>query len=234
MNDEKTVGLVAFKTTKKGYDPEQVDEFVRAVEEKLQEKAAQLEALQKRVDELEATPVVPVVDAKPEEDFELNPSAAQKVALYDKLMEKMEGDYTNLLIPAVTKAKTLEEQARKEYQVRIDQARHSADGIYAEAAERINGAVSSAVDNNMERIYDLIDNFIYSRSFLGRVESFMKGCKTATTRVAEALYTASKVPGKAANNVKEAVGVFRDEFNAKLEARKKAMNAYNETMNSDD
>lgn len=233
MIDGKAEGLIAFKTAKKGYDTEQVDEFVHAVEEKLQEKAAQLEALQRRVDELEANPIVPVVNPLPEEDFELNPSAAQKAALYDKLMEKMEGDYTNLLTPAIAKAKAIEEQARVEYDVRIDQAKHSANGIYAEAADRISGAVTTAVDDNMERIYNLIDSFIYSRSFLGRVESFMKGCKAATTKVAEGIYSASAIPGKVTAGVKDAVGAFREQVSNKIVAGKKAIDTYNEQMKSE-
>ena len=42
-------------------------------------------------------------------------SIEEKVELYDKLMKKMDGDYTNLLAPAIAKAKAIEEQAEKEY-----------------------------------------------------------------------------------------------------------------------
>ena len=125
--------------------------------------------------------------------------------LYDKLMKKMDGDYTNLLTPAIAKAKAIEEQAEKEYAIRIDQARYAAEGIYTETADRITGVVDNAVNNNMDRIYNLLDEFIYSKTLPGRVNAFVNNCKAVAQKVKEA-------PAKAAAKVK---AVITEKLNAK-------------------
>jgi hypothetical protein len=132
-------------------------------------------------------------------------SIEEKVELYDKLMKKMDGDYTNLLAPAIAKAKAIEEQAEKEYNIRMDQARFAAEGIYAETAERITGVVDNAVNNNMDRIYNLLDEFIYSKTLPGRVNSFINNCKAVAQKVKEA-------PAKAAAKVK---AVITEKLNVK-------------------
>ena len=125
-------------------------------------------------------------------------SIEEKIELYDKLMKKMDGDYTNLLTPAIAKAKAIEEQAEKEYAIRIDQARYAAEGIYTETAERITGVVDTAVNNNMDRIYNLLDEFIYSKTLPGRVNAFVTNCKAVAQKGKEA-------PAKAAAKVKAAI-----------------------------
>jgi hypothetical protein len=100
-------------------------------------------------------------------------------------MKKMDGDYTNLLAPAIAKAKAIEEQAEKDYATRMDQARHAAEGIYTETAERITGAVEGAVNNNMDRIYNLLDEFLYARTLPGRVNAFINNCKATAAKVKE-------------------------------------------------
>ena len=107
-------------------------------------------------------------------------------------MKKMDGDYTNLLTPAIAKAKAIEEQAEKEYAIRIDQARYAAEGIYTETADRIAGVV----DSNMDRLYNLLDEFIYSKTLAGRMEAFVKNCKAIAGKIVAA-------PAKAVNKVKE-------------------------------
>ena len=125
-------------------------------------------------------------------------SIEEKIELYDKLMKKMDGDYTNLLTPAIAKAKAIEEQAEKEYAIRIDQARYAAEGIYTETAERITGVVDTAVNNNMDRLYNLLDEFIYSKTLPGRVNSFVNNCKAVAEKI-------KKAPANAAAKVKAAI-----------------------------
>ena len=106
---------------------------------------------------------------------------------------------------ASAKAKAIEEQAEKEYAIRMDQARYAAEGIYAETAERITGVVDTAVNNNMDRIYNLLDEFIYSKTLPGRVNAFVNNCKAVAQKVKEA-------PAKAAAKVK---AVITEKLNAK-------------------
>ncbi len=177
---------VQFTNKLNGYDKNEVDEFVKAAESKLQEKAVELSELQSQVAELEGR-----LTKFTGSDM----SVEEKVETYDKLMKKMDGDYKNLLAPAIAKAKAIEDKAEKEYQVRIDQARYAAEGIYKEAADRIAGVV----DENMDRIYGLIGDFLDSRTLIGRIKTMAKGCRTATVKVANA----SKVAyGKVKDGVK--------------------------------
>ena len=176
-----------------GYNKDEVDGFIRDIEEELQRRAAKIDALHQDVEAMQAQlEKVATPDAL---------EAAEKIELYDKLMKKMDGDYNNLLAPAVAKAKAIQEQAERDYEIRMDQARATADGIYEQAAGRIADVVAQNVDQNMDRLYDLLDEFIYSKSLPGRVEAFFKGCNKVSMKVAGGLVAASKLPKKAATAV---------------------------------
>ena len=187
---------VQFKNKINGYDKVEVQEYAKGMESKLQEKSMALANAEQKIEELEAR-LNKIVGS--------DSSIEEKVELYDKLMKKMDGDYTNLLTPAIAKAKAIEEQAEKEYAIRIDQARYAAEGIYTETAERISGVVDTAVNNNMDRIYNLLDEFIYSKTLPGRVNAFVNNCKAVAQKVKEA-------PAKAAAKVK---AVITEKLNAK-------------------
>ncbi len=174
---------VQFSNQLNGYKKAEVHAYIEQAEAKLQEKSVALANAEQQVAELEAR-LGKITGA--------DSSIEEKVELYDKLMKKMDGDYTNLLTPAIAKAKAIEEQAEKEYAIRIDQARYAAEGIYTEAADRIAGVV----DNNMDRLYNLLDDFIYSKTLPGRLEAFVKNCKLLAGKIAEA-------PAKATAKVKE-------------------------------
>ena len=180
---------VHFRNKLNGYDKAEVNQFVRDAEAKLQEKAVQLANTQQQVVELEAR-LNKIVGG--------DTSVEEKIELYDKLMKKMNGDYAKLLAPAVAKAKAIEAKAEKEYAIRMDQARYSAEGIYEEAADRIAGVV----DDNMDRLYDLLDQFIYSKTLPGRIQAFVKNCKLLTAKVGSGVQTIKAVPGKAYGKVK--------------------------------
>ena len=187
---------VQFKNKINGYDKVEVQEYAKGMESKLQEKSMALANAEQKIEELEAR-LNKIVGS--------DSSIEEKVELYDKLMKKMDGDYTNLLTPAIAKAKAIEEQAEKEYAIRMDQARYAAEGIYAETAERITGVVDTAVNNNMDRIYNLLDEFIYTKTLPGRVNAFVNNCKAVAQKVKEA-------PAKAAAKVK---AVITEKLNAK-------------------
>ncbi|MBO7273373.1 MAG: hypothetical protein J6V22_00810 [Clostridia bacterium] len=114
----------------------------------------------------------------------------------------MDGDYTNILAPAIAKAKAIEEKAENEYQIRVEQAHLAAQGIYTETAERITGvvdtAVSTAVNDNMDRLYNLLDEFIYSKTLPGRMNAFVANCKAVADKIKQA-------PANAAAKVKAAI-----------------------------
>ena len=183
---------VQFSNKINGYNKIEVNEYVKQAEAKLQEKSIALANAQQQVEELEA---------KLNKITGADSTVEEKVELYDKLMKKMDGDYTNLLAPAIAKAKAIEEQAEKEYAIRMDQARYAAEGIYTETADRIAGVV----DSNMDRLYNLLDEFIYSKTLSGRVSAFVKNCKALAGKIAE---VPTKVAGKAkaaAQNLKARV-----------------------------
>ena len=180
---------VQFKSKINGYDKVEVQEYAKGMETRLQEKSMALANAEQKIEELEAR-LTKIVGT--------DSSIEEKIELYDKLMKKMDGDYTNILAPAIAKAKAIEEQAEKEYAIRIDQARYAAEGIYTETAERITGVVDTAVNNNMDRIYNLLDEFIYSKTLPGRVNAFVANCKAVAQKVKEA-------PAKAAAKVKAAI-----------------------------
>lgn len=181
-----------------GYNKTEVNLFLKNIEAELQKRAATIDSLQQQVagmqEQLEKA-------AMPEAA-----EAAEKVELYDKLMKKMDGDYNNLLAPAVAKAKAIQDQADRDYELRMDQARATADGIYEQAA----GRIAEVVDQNMDRLYALLDEFIYSKSLPGRVEAFFKTCNMVSMKVASGLVAAAKLPKKAAcavsNKVQQKVG----------------------------
>ena len=187
---------VQFKNKINGYDKVEVQEYAKGMEARLQEKSMALANAEQKIEELEAR-LNKIVGT--------DSSIEEKIELYDKLMKKMDGDYTNLLAPAIAKAKAIEEQAEKEYAIRMDQARFAAEGIYTETAERITGVVDTAVNNNMDRIYNLLDEFIYSKTLPGRVNAFVNNCKAVAQKVKEA-------PAKAAAKVKAAIA---EKLNAK-------------------
>ena len=164
---------VQFTNKLNGYDKNEVNEFVKAAESKLQEKAVELSELQSQVAALEGR-LTKFVGS--------DMSVEEKVETYDKLMKKMDGDYKNLLAPAIAKAKSIEDKAEKEYQIRIDQARYAAEGIYKETADRI----AVVVDENMNRIYGLLGDFIESKTLSGRIKAFVNGCKTTGAKAASA------------------------------------------------
>lgn len=175
---------VQFSNKLNGYDKSEVNEYVRQAESRLQEKSIALANTQQQVEELVARlNKITSADASVEE----------KVELYDKLMKKMDGDYTNLLAPAIAKAKSIEAQARREYAIRIDQARYTAEGIYTETADRI----ATVLDANMDRFYELIEDYLDSKSFSGYVNMFFRKCK----KVAK---NAAAVPARAIEKSKTA------------------------------
>lgn len=176
---------VQFSNKINGYNKIEVNEYVKQAEAKLQEKSIALANTQQQVEELEAR-LNKITSA--------DSTVEEKVELYDKLMKKMDGDYTNLLAPAIAKAKAIEAQAEKEYAIRMDQARYAAEGIYNATADRIAGVV----DSNMDRLYNLLDEFIYSKTIPGRFKAFVKNCKAVASKIAA-------VPSNAANKVKTTV-----------------------------
>lgn len=199
-------GSVNFTTKHKGYDKDEVNQFVKDVEVMLQDKAQMIAKLQGEVAELEA---------KLQKLMGEDTTVAEKAELYDKLMEKMKDDYANLLAPAVAKAKELEAKAEEEYAIRIDQARYSAEGIYKEAATRISGAVDRSVD----KICDVVDAFLHSKSIPGRIESLIGGCNKASKKISQNTKKATVATKRAATacvqakeNVKAKVNDCREKI----------------------
>lgn len=193
---------VQFKNKINGYDKVEVQEYAKGMEARLQEKSMALANAEQKIEELEA---------RLNKIIGTDSSIEEKVELYDKLMKKMDGDYTNLLTPAIAKAKAIEEQAERDYQIRMDQARFAAEGIYTETAERITGVVDTAVNNNMDRIYTLLDEFLYSKTLPGRINAFVANCKALAAKL-------KKAPADAAAKVKAAIS-------SKLNAKKAPVEA---------
>ncbi len=198
---------VQFKNSLNGYDKNEVNQFVKDAEAMLQERAVALANMQQQVVDLEAR-----LNKITGEDA----SIEEKLELYDKLMKKMDGDYTNLLTPAIAKAKAIEDKAEKEYAIRIDQARYSAEGIYKEAADRIAGVV----DDNMDRLYDLLDQFIYSKTLPGRVESFVKNCKLLAEKVSGGVKSVKRAGGDVYIKVKTKCVDVKDKVQEKINTYK--------------
>ena len=184
---------VQFKNQLNGYNKNEVDLVLKKIEGELQQRAATIDAMQQKITGLE-TQLEQVTTPEAVE-------AAEKLELYDKLMKKMDGDFRNLLAPAQAKAKAIEEKALADYELRIDQAREAADGIYAMAADRI----AEVVDANMDRMYELLDDYIYSKSLPGRFQAFCEACNMASMKVASGIVSAAKIPGKAVQSVSDKV-----------------------------
>ncbi len=190
---------VQFSNKLNGYDKVEVSEYVKQAESKLQEKSIALAHAQQQIEELEAR-LAKITSA--------DSTVEEKVELYDKLMKKMDGDYTRLLAPAVAKAKAIEAQAEKEYAIRMDQARYAAEGIYVETADRI----TNVVDANMEKLYDRINELIYSKSAMGRLTAFGKGCKVVAIKI-------KGVPVKTAKKVKASALKIKEKQDARKAAK---------------
>lgn len=184
---------VQFKNQLNGYNKNEVDLLLKKIEEELQQRAATIDAMQQQIAGLEAK----LEEALTPQSVE----AAEKVELYDKLIKKMDGDFRNLLAPAQAKAKAIEEKALADYELRMSEAKAAADSIYAEAVDRI----ADAVNANMDRMYDLLDSYmeeyVYSKSFPGRVEAFRQSCNDASMKVASGIVAAARIPGRAARAV---------------------------------
>ena len=98
---------VQFKNQLNGYNKAEVDQFLKVAEAKLEEKAIALASAQQQVADLEAR-----LNRITSEDA----SVEEKIVLYDKLMKKMDGDYTNLLAPAIAKARQSRHRQRRSTQ----------------------------------------------------------------------------------------------------------------------
>ncbi|MBQ9760039.1 MAG: hypothetical protein IJW16_01690 [Clostridia bacterium] len=209
---------VQFKNKFNGYDKAQVEEYIRVTESKLQETSTALAQSQEQIAELEAR-LTNLTNGEV--------AVEEKVELYDKLMKKMDGDYANLLAPAIAKAKAIEDKADAEYAIRMDQARYAAEGIYTETADRIVGVVDGAVNAKMDDLYNLIDEFLYRKTLAGRVKTFVEGCRVFSAKVVVAANEAKKLPGKAANKVK---ATYAD---AKVKVQKKLGTYKDEAVEAD-
>ena len=98
----------------------------------------------------------------------------------------------------------------------MDQARHAADGIYVETADRIAGVV----DDNMDRLYGLLDEFIYSKTLPGRIKSLVCNCKALSAKIAEGMVTVKQAPKKACTKVKTACVNVKEKVQAKIDTYK--------------
>ena len=188
--------IVQFNNQINGYSKKEVNEFLKVTEEKLQEKALELANLQQQVVDLEARLTKLTAG---------DMAVEEKVELYDKLMKKMDGDYENLLKPAIARAKAIEEKAQTEYDVRMEEARVASERIYDETADQIGDLVANIVDENMIRVYEMFDDYLeeyfYSKTFIGRVETFIADCKTLTSMAVNGVDNAARATGRACCNV---------------------------------
>lgn len=201
---------VQFSNQLNGYKKSEVNQFVKDAEAKLQERALELSNAKQQIVDLEA---------RLGKITEGDSSVEAKLELYDKLMKKMDGDYANILAPAIAKAKAIEEKAAEEYAIRMDQARCSAEGIYKETADRI----VDVVDDNMDRLYDLLDQFIYSKTLPGRIEAFINDCKVISNKITEGIVSVAKVPGKAYGKVKTTCAGVKAKVQDKVNTYKNAI-----------
>ena len=204
---------VQFKNKFKGYDKVQVEEYIRVTESKLQETSEALAKAQQQVAELENR----ITDITKGDT-----AVEEKVALYDKLMKKMDGDYANLLAPAIAKAKAIEEKAEAEYTARLEQAHEAATTIYNNTADRIVGVVDGAVNAKMDDLYSLIDAFLYRKTLAGRVKNFVQSCQAFSVKVAHAANSASKLPANTAKKIKTSYTAKKEKMVQKRVARKAA------------
>ncbi|MBE6633864.1 MAG: hypothetical protein E7620_05925 [Ruminococcaceae bacterium] len=203
-----------------GYNKEEVRMVLKNNEAELQQRAATIDSLQQQIAVLEAK----LEAARTPEAVE----AAEKIELYDKLMKKMDGEFRNLLGPAQARAKAIEMRATTDYEIRMDQARATADGIYELAADRI----AAVVDENMNRMYNLLDEFIYSKTLAGRVEAFVRACDKVSLKVAAGIISAAKFSGKAYTTVTTAVQEKVEDVKTGVKAKVEAVQAKVETVKS--
>lgn len=180
---------VQFTKKLNGYDKKQVSDFI-------QSQAAELQAKQNALAESEQK--VAALTAKLNELTGGDETVLEKATKYDNLMSQMAGDYKNLLAPAVAKAAAIQKKAEEEYAVRIDQAKYSAEGIYDKAAVRIG----EAVDENMDRMYALIDEFLYKKTLPGRLETLFKGCKALAGKIADGFNNFKASPSAVVDKIK--------------------------------
>ena len=193
---------VQFRNQLNGYNKNEVDLVLKKIEGELQERAATIDAMQQQIAGLE----VKLEEALTPQSIE----AAEKIELYDKLMKKMDGDFRNLLAPAQAKAKSIEEKAVTDYEIRMSQAREAADGIYELTVDRI----ADVVDANMDRMYGLLDEYIYSKSLPGRFEAFCQSCNIASMKVASGIVAAARIPGRVGRAVGKKVQNAIEELEA--------------------
>lgn len=203
---------VTFSNRLNGYNKTEVNQYIREAEQKLQEKSAALAGAQQQVEELRER-----LNKIIGEDG----SIEEKIELYDQLMKKMDGEYTNLLQPAIAKAKAIEEKANAEYAVRMDQARYAAEGIYAETADRIGDIVAQEVDANMDRIYEMIDEHLYNRTLHGKMVflakqlyAFGEAVVSAPAKTAQFLYSTSERAVERGKAVKESISAKIESYKA--------------------
>ena len=192
-----------FTTRRSGYDKDEVEQFIGDLEDMLQERSREIYALKQQILELET---------KLQRMTGGDSTVEERLELYDKLMKKMDGDYTNLLTPAIAKAKRIEEQAEAEYAARIDQARYSAEGIYDAAVERI----AAEVKIGMDRMCAQMERYMHSKTLSGRIESLVDSGDRFSRKVAKGVHSASKKTANACNDakkqVKTAAKTCRDEI----------------------
>ncbi len=208
---------VQFKTQRfNGYNKDEVNRFMQKIEDELQQRATTINALQQQITGLEEK----LAQATTPDALE----AAEKIELYDQLMKKMDGEFKNILAPALAKAKAIEEKAERDYEIRMDQARATADGIYELAADRI----AAVVDQNMDRLYELLDNFLYSKTLPGRFKAFVKGCKIFSQKVVAGAIAVAQMPKKAYAAVSEKVQVKVAQVKSAVDTYKKKKAAQTE------
>ena len=205
-----------------GYNKEEVKRVLKNNEAELQRRAVEIDSLQQEIKVLEAQ----LEAARTPEAVE----AAEKIELYEKLMAKMDGDFRKILGPAQAKAKAIELKATSDYEMRMDQARATADGIYELAADRI----VAVVDQNMDRLYNLLDEFIYSKSLAGRVESFIRTCDKVSLKLAAGIVAAAKIPGKAYTAVSGVVQEKVEEVKSKVDEVKAKVESFKQSRMAED
>ena len=79
----------------------------------------------------------------------------------------------------------------------------------------------------MDRLYNLLDEFIYSKTLAGRVNNFIKDCKAISAKICATANTLKKVPVNTYNKVK--TGVQTTYANAKAKVQEKVA-SYKESL----
>ena len=170
---------VQFKTALNGYSKKEVDAFLKnEIEVRLQQKSKQIVELEKQVAELEKR-----LETLTGGDL----AVEEKVVLYDRLIQKMNGDYENLLKPAVAKAQAIERKAQEEYEIRMDQAERSAREIYEKTVDQIGGIIEDAMQIDLRNLEERLERYVYSKTVTGRVEKVFKKCESTVKDVGNRL-----------------------------------------------